>query len=147
MRKIVTPCIHWGGTRELGSWELERRRRRELGVGGRRAAQLHRELGVGAASYSRARGRHGGSGRTGGAAPKSGFHIPIRMQPPSRWMQTILRADLSSSREVDSSNNIRIILGEIYKKLDLPPIDHHTPRVVCTCKCVYTCIDTQFLKA
>ena len=74
---ILYPPSGGGGTRELGSWELElrkrrelgvggaegaprswsweleRRRRRELGVGGRRAAQLHRELGVGAASNSR----------------------------------------------------------------------------------------------
>ena len=67
-------------------------------------------------------------------------------QPPSRWRQTEKTTDLSSSREVDSRKKIRIIFGEIYKKLDLPPIDHHTPRVRVHVY-VLMCIDTQFLQS
>ena len=59
----------------------------------------------------RPRGRHGGTGRMGGAARKSGFCLPLWMQPPSRWMQTDSRADLSSTRRVAFRSGIRIEFG------------------------------------
>ena len=95
------------------------------------------------------RGRHYPIHEARGGGPKSVHQLALLIQPSSRLIQTEKTTDLSSSREVDSKNIIRIIFGEIYKKLDLPPNDHHTfstIRVLVHVMCV-TCIDTQFTSA
>ena len=53
------------------------------------------------------RGRHGGGRKAPGAAPKSGFCLPLWGQPPSRWGQQLLRTVLSSSRS-DASIEIKL---------------------------------------
>ena len=49
----------------------------------------------------------GGSRRTPGAAPKSGFCLPLVEATPSSRKQTILRADLSSTQQEQSKELIR----------------------------------------
>ena len=71
----------------------------------------------------KARGRRTLCTQARGGGPKSVHQLARWIQHGSRWLQTEKTTDLSSSREVDSRNIIRIIFGEIYKKLDLPPID------------------------
>ena len=48
-----------------------------------------------------------GVSHTPGTAPKSGFCLPLRFQPPCRRFQTILRADLSSTQQEQSKELIR----------------------------------------
>ena len=64
-----------------------------------------------------------------GGGPKSVHQLALLNQLCSRLNQTEKTTDLSSSREVDSRNIIRINFGEIFKKLDLSPSSTWYPSV------------------
>ena len=65
------------------------------------------------ANAARPRGRYYPIHEARGGGPKSVHQLALLSQPCSRLSQTEKRTDLSSSREVDSRNIIRIIFGEI----------------------------------